>query len=94
MNNLTKNYIERKEELEKRLNHPLHRGIKSYTKVAVDLSQKADILSVLEVIEKWGKENKKETLPVGMGHTLYGYNQALSDLLQFVSEAKDEIIKN
>ena len=46
-----------------------------------------------EIRKKWNKEiremiqsNKKEELPVGCGHNLYGYNLALDQLLKQLEE--------
>lgn len=48
--------------------------------------------SLLSLIEEWVKESKKEEHPAGstgrtaqlIGHEFMGYNQALSDLLEFL----------
>jgi hypothetical protein len=97
MNNLTKLYIERKEELEK--NYPkflvynAQSGSRFLDEINIKLSQKSDILSVLDVVEKEIRENKRNysvSDDFGEG-LLHGNNEVVSDLLQFVSEAKDEI---
>ncbi len=69
-------------------------------------SQKSDILAVIEGVEKWAEKNKKiKDTPrslIKFDHTVeyftgYGndgdvnYNEALSDLLRFLKEAKEEI---
>jgi len=109
MNNLTKNYIERKEEFEKEIKKNdsiikvkslLLDTEKHSLNVDIDISklkqlQKSDILSVLDVIEKWGEEIKMTRNDSSSGGSQFdnGYDLALSDLLQFVKEAKDEIRK-
>lgn len=106
MNNLTKLYIERKEEFNKGIN-PYNISDPPSDKEWLFTNQKSDILSVLDVIEKWGKENEKEYPSNDFNdggdpeyrnrreaidsRTTSSYNQALSDLLQFIKEAKNEI---
>jgi hypothetical protein len=55
---------------------------------------KQDILSVIEVVERWIEENKKNKgNPELETNQDFGYNSALSDLLQFLSGAKEGINK-
>ena len=117
MNNLTKNYIERKEEFEKKItlsffakedweydykNNPSEFQFRMWQEKMTNIAktkqdivssfQKSDILSVLDVIEKEIKESKTYTGCSSVEEKDDRINK--HDLLQFVKEAKDEIIKN
>ena len=57
-------------------------AIESFIRTLLSETRQQTIKKCVEVLEKM----KKEELPVGLGHTLYGFNQALSEAQQKIKE--------
>ena len=68
---------------------------KKYYNFCSNCGYKFDILSVLKAVEKWAGENMLPGSEINYEETnkASGYNDALSDLLSFLKEAREEISK-
>ena len=92
-NTLLQLFKERRDEFEKLIPNTSVLGIVGIT-IDIQSFHKSEILAIIELIEKWaeGKMKSYEGLTKDIPEKK-SYNSALSDLLQFLKEAKEGITK-
>ena len=108
MNPITKMFKERREKFDKNFTPPIYcsfidlDGLKKQGNIdqtnRLKFFQKSNILEVLDVYEKWGREKIgffEEASGGTMESSLYakGVATAIKDLLTFTKEAREEIEK-